>query len=239
MANLLRTSSKLAALLLFLVTFVFATGCKKTAEGEAAKWDAGVGQVKALIAQYPGFKPALEARLQKAQAIYDAAASLADEAKVDKMAEANTTLRRDFVADLGSLDDKMKQLREKRVEAAAQAGDASTRLGAQVAAEDAQKALDRAEKALEQGAADEAAAVAVLDKIEADLDAARAAIDKVVKADKDKKAAAAAAADADAQAKAAAEAKVAPWKCEYCGTENKHDQTSCSSCGAPRGDTKK
>ncbi len=222
----------------FAAMLLMVAGCKKSVEGESQRWDAGVTEVKALAAQYPGFKPALDARLAAAQAIYDAAGALGDEAKIEKMSEANAALRRDFVGKLGALADTMKKLREKRVQAAANAGDESTRLAAKVAAEDAGKALDRADATLAKGAADEAAAVAVLEKIANDLDAADKAIDKVLGADADKKADAKSKADADAKAKADADAKVAPWKCEYCGAENPHTEGSCTACGAPRGEKK-
>jgi hypothetical protein len=199
--------------------------------------------VKELAAQYPGFKPALDARLAAAQKIHDAAEGLGDDEKIAKLSEANSAIRRDFVADLAGLDAKMKKLREARAEAAAKAGDESSRLGAKVAAEDAKGALDRAEAALAKGASEEAGAAAVLKKIAADLDAAQSAVDKVVGADKQKKndaeADAKAKAEADAKAKADADAKVAPWKCEYCGHENAHDLGKCEQCGAPKGDAKK
>ncbi len=238
MANVGRILIAWAAVLVLLVG-----GCKQSVEGETQAWERNVAQVKELAAQYPGFKPALDARLAAAQKIHDAAEGLGDEAKIAKLSEANTTIRKDFVGDLAGLDDKMKKLRESRAEAAAKAGDESSRLGAKVAAEDAKGALDRAEATLAKGAADEAAAAAVVKKIAADLDAAQSAIDKVVGADKQKKtdaeADAKAKADADAKAKAEAEAKVAPWKCEYCGHENAHDLGKCEQCGAPKSEEKK
>lgn len=217
-------------------------GCKKSAEGETASWAANTKSIAELKAQYPGFEPALQARLDAAQAIWDGAESLADDAKIEKMAEANSTLTRGFVGDLKALQKMMEDLRKKRVEAAAQAGDESSRLGAKLAAEDAQKALDRAETSLAKGASDEAGAKAVVDKITADIKTAAAAVDNVLKTDKkktdDKAAKEESKAAAEADAKAAEEAKVAPWKCEFCGTENKHDAGKCESCGAPKADSK-
>ena len=238
MANVSRiVITCVAALLLFV------SGCKKSVEGETKAWETNVAQVKELAAQYPGMKPALDARLAAAQKIHDAAEGLGDEQKIEKLSEANTAIRKDFVSDLAGLDDKMKKLREARAEAAAKAGDESSRLGAKVAAEDAKGALDRADAALAKGASDEASAAAVVKKVVSDIDAAQSAVDKVVKVDKDKKddkeADAKAKADADAKAKADADAKVAPWKCEYCGHENPHDAGKCEQCGAPKGEDKK
>src|SRR5690242_6901625 len=182
MANVSRiVITCVAALLLFV------SGCKKSVEGETKAWETNVAQVKELAAQYPGMKPALDARLAAAQKIHDAAEGLGDEQKIEKLAEANTAIRKDFVSDLAGLDDKMKKLREARAEAAAKAGDESSRLGAKVAAEDAKGALDRADAALAKGASDEASAAAVVKKIVSDIDAAQSAVDNVVKVDKDKK----------------------------------------------------
>lgn len=233
MANVTRTILTIVATLVLLLS-----GCKKTVEGEQQRWDANVGEVRGLMAKYPGFKPALEARLTRAQAIYDAAGSLGDEAKIAKLAEANGVIGQDFVADLRGLEDKLKKLRESRVEAAAKAGDESSRLGAKVAAEDAGATITRVEATLATGASDEAGAAAVLDKIDGDIATAQAAVDKVLAADREKKDDAKAKADADAKAKADADAKVAPWKCGYCGAENSHEHGACASCGAPRGDAK-
>ena len=218
-------------------------GCKKSIEGEQQAWKTNTEQVKGLMATYPGFKAPLEARLTKAGELHDSADSLDGDAKIDKLAEANSTLMAGWVRDLQGLDEAMKDLRTKRVEAAARAGDESTRLGAKVAAEDAQKALDRSQKALETGAKDEAGATAVVKSVKSDIDTAAKAVKAVLDADKgkkDEKVAEQETKDAkDAAAKAEAEAKVAPWKCEYCGTENPHDATSCTSCGAPKAAEKK
>lgn len=213
-------------------------GCKKSVEGELQSWKTNTEQVNALMAQYPGFKPALEQRVVKANELKNEADGLDGDAKIEKLGAANSALMSGYVRDLKALDEAMKDLRTKRVEAAAQAGDESSRLGAKVAAEDASKALDRAQKALETGAKDEASATAVVKSVKSDIETAAKAVEAVLKADKSKKddkAAKVEATDAKAAAtKADAEAKVAPWKCEYCGAENPHDETNCKSCGAPK-----
>ncbi len=230
MANVTQTILRAVAALLLLVA-----ACTKTAEGEQQRWDANVTEVRGLMAKYPGFKPALEARLTHAKTIYDAAAGLGEEAKTAKMAEANNAVTGDFVRDLGALEGTLEKLRTSRVQAAAKATDASSRLGAEVAADDAAGTIARVEKGLAAGAADELGAIAVLEKITADVATAQAGVDAVLAVDRDKMADAKAELEADAKSKADAEAKVAPWKCEYCGTENTHEQGSCASCGAARG----
>lgn len=221
-------------------------GCKKSVEGEQASWKSNVQKVSALMATYPGFKPALEERMGKATAIYETAEGMDGEAKANKIGEANSALMGGYVRDLQKLEKDMKDLRTKRVEAAAKAGDESSRLGAKVAAEDASKALDRADKALASGAKDEASATAVVKKVKDDIATATKAVGAVLDADKSKKdeknAEKKATKDVkdakeakEAKAKADADAKVAPWKCEYCGTENPHGEANCKSCGAPRG----
>ena len=230
----------LLALLAFMLLLV--GGCSKSVEGEEKAWKANVAKVEELKAQYPGFGAAFDARIEAAKKIYDEAGSLSDDAKIEKLSAANGKLRGGFVTDLDGLDKKIKAVREKRVEAAAKAGDAASAAAAKLAAEDADKTLTRIEKTLKDGAKDEAAANAVLKKVLEDLKTAESTIDKVLEVDKGKKDARQAAEDeknaADAKAKADAEAAVADWKCEFCGTMNKHDHGKCESCGAPRGDKK-
>lgn len=231
------------SLLALLATVMFLLGgCSKTVEGEQESWATNVKQVSALQATYPGFEPALKARMAEAEAVHAEAEGLSGDAKIEKLSAANSALTRGYVGKLKRIDADMKALREKRVKAAAKASDASSRLGAKVAAEDAQKALDRTEAALKRGASDEASANAVVDRIVSDLSTATKAVDEVLKADRDKKDAKAEDAEAkDAKAAAAkvdADAKVAPWSCEFCGSENPHTAGKCESCGAPKGKAK-
>lgn len=226
------------ALLALMTAIVLVVGCAKTVEGETKAWNDNVAQLNALIAQYPGFKPALEARLAAAKKTYDAASTMSGDPQIEQMAKANSEINAGFVNDLKSVDAKIKKLRESSVEVAAKAGDNASLTAAKIAAENAQKTVASVEKALGAGAKDEVAATAVLKKALGDLDSAQSAIDKVSAVDKekgDKKAAdEKAAADKAAADKAAAEAAVADWKCEYCDTPNKHDATVCSSCGAAK-----
>jgi len=227
---------------LLIATTLIVGACSKSVEGESRKWDSNSVQLAELSATYPGFRPALEARKAAAAKIHDAAASLDGDAKIAKLSEANTALMQGFVGDLDALDDQIKKLRESRVEATTKASDEATRLGAKVAAEDAQRALDRADTTLKAGATDETAAVAVLRKLKGDLDTAQSALNKVLEIDKAKQDKAADAKQSEASKKtaddAAAAAKVAPWKCSYCSSENTHDETACKSCGAPRAEAK-
>ncbi|HEY8379658.1 MAG TPA: hypothetical protein VIK91_24365 [Nannocystis sp.] len=220
-------------LFLWLTALMLVVGaCSKTVEGESKKWTANTAKIAELSAMYPGFKDVLEARKAAAQKVFDAAEGLAEEQKIEKMAEANRMLMAGFVDDLEDLEGEIKELRQKRAEAASKAD--SAELGAKVAADEVQQTLERVEAALKSGATDEAGANAVLKKIVADLKTAEEVVDKVLKADQEKKDAAAAEKKAADEAKAAEEAKTAPWKCEYCGSSNPHDETNCKSCGAPR-----
>ena len=227
-----------SAVLAFFTMLLLVTACAKSVEGESKKWDANVSKVNALGAKYPGMKPALDARLETSKTSWEAAQGLSDEeSKIKAMAAANSALTAGFVGKLDEVEGKLSKLRETRVDAASTAGDESSRLAAKLAAEDAQKTVERVEKTLADGAKDEASATAVLDKITSDIDTAQKAVDKVLANDKkktdDKAAADKSAKDEAAKADADKAAAVANWTCEYCGTSNEHDATSCSSCGAP------
>ena len=217
---------------LLLTLFAFFGGCKQTVENQTAAWKGNVKKVESLQAKYPGFKPALQARIDEATPIHEAAGSLEGDAAVEKLSAANSALMKGFVRDLDKIETVSKKLREARVEVTAKASDASLREGAKVAAADAEKALSRAEEALKRGAKNPNDADAVVKKVLGDLETAQKAINKVsgVQSDKDSKAKS----DKDDKAKSDKDAKeaVADWKCQYCGNMNKHDHTECSGCGA-------
>ncbi len=229
---------------LLLTLFVFGLGgCKKTVENQTAAWKSNVKSVEALMAKYPGFKPALQARMDEAKPIHEAATSLEGDAAIDKLSSANSTLMKGFVRDLDKVETMTKKLREARVDATTKAKDASIREGAKVAAADAEKALSRAEETLKKGAKSPKDADVIVKKIISDLETAQKALDKVTGAQSDKD-------DKDKADKDEAEAKeakkeadkkaaVADWKCEYCGNANKHDAKECGGCGAPKSGKKK
>lgn len=226
--------------LLLLTLFVFGLGgCKKTVENQTAAWKSNLATVQSLQAKYPGFKPALQARIDEATPIHEAATSLEGDAAIDKLSAANSALMKGFVGDLGRIETATKKLREARVDVTAKASDASIREGAKVAAADAEKALSRAEEVLKKGAKNPTDADAVVKKVLSDLETAQKAIDKVRGVQSDKKAAAKADKDAAAKKDADAKAAVADWKCEYCGKMNPHDHKDCGGCGAPKTGGKK
>lgn len=223
------------SLVLVLVGMVAIGACKKSVEGESKAWTSNTAQVKELLTLYPAFAPAINEQLQTAQAVFDQAKGLAEEQAAEKLAAANSALTKGFVGKLGGLDQRVKGLRGKLVDAATASGDEGDRLGVKVAAEDATKTLAQIEAALKVGAKDVASADVVLKKLDSDLETAEKNIDKVIKAaksKKDEKASASADKKADEVKK---EAEKAPWTCEYCGSSNAADLTKCSSCGAALG----
>lgn len=237
---LLRPLLLLCAALFALATFA----CKPTVENQTAAWSSNRKAVDQLMAQYPGFKPALQSRLASADTLKAKADGLEGEAAAEQLQSANRTLMAGFVGELKGLDGKLAKLRKRSVEAMGKAGDPSSRMAAKTAADDVTKTIARVEAALKTGASDDKAADAVLAKVAADIKTAGATLDTALKTDKAKKDGKAAdkkSADSKAaDAKAAEQAKVADWKCQYCASMNKHDHTKCESCGAPRaGDKKK
>ncbi len=220
---------------LFAAFLLATTGCSKTVEGETKAWKTNVASVDGLKAQYPGMKPALESRLSAATSIHDEAEALSGDAQIDKLAAANKALRAGFVGDLQGLAAKLSKLREQSVEVTSNAGDESTRAAAKLAAEDVKKTTERIEALLKSGATDEAGATAIMKTINADVATAQKTIKAALSGDKKK----VEAAKADADAAAAVEVKAADWTCDHCDSANKHDATSCVSCGAPRPVAKK
>ena len=90
------------ALFVLLMTMVLVlSGCSKSVEGETKKWTANTTKVSELEAQYPGLKPALEARKASAQKIYDDAAKLDGYGHFAFMTRVAVPVTRPVVASFG------------------------------------------------------------------------------------------------------------------------------------------
>lgn len=224
-------------LTLVLAAFVllFAGACKKSVEGETKSWDSNVQTVKTLMSKYPGFKTPLESALTSATKVMDDAKALTDEeAKIQKMSEANGILNSGWVSDLNKVDDWKKSLRDQVSKVNTGTLDEGDRIAADFAVKNADRALNSVDRTLQSGAQDEATAASVLKSLKSEIDAATKDLAKILgnvknkqnEAEKEKK-------DAEDKAKAEEE-KVADWKCGYCEKSNKHDAKECGGCGAPR-----
>lgn len=229
-----------------LAALLLLAACSKTAEKEDARWTKALASVDQLAAVYPGFAPALTAQKKRAEDAMQAAKALGDEAqRVEKMSDANDLLTRGFVGDLQGVDGAEKRLRRKMTDATRQASSETLRLSAKQAAQSAERVLVEVKERLRAGAADPAAAKAVLSKVTSDLREAEKNLDRVIrdakKAAKAAKAAAGAGAAAGSAKGAAAGSaaktdaeKAATWVCEYCGRTNHGDKLSCEGCGAAK-----
>lgn len=229
-----RICTPTAALALLLLV----GACAKTAEKEDARWTKALASVDRLAAVYPAFAPALKAQKAKAEAAMAAAKKVSDEEqRVEQMSDANDLLTGGFVGQLGRVDDAEKRLRRKMTDTTRQAKSDTLRLSASQASQSAERVLAGVSQRLKAGAADPAAAKAVLDKVNGDIREAERNLDKVLRDAKSAAKAAAAPAGAAAAGAAAktAEPKVAAtWTCEYCGRSNHADKLSCEGCGAAK-----
>jgi hypothetical protein len=220
---------------------VGAAACKKTVEGENKAWERNVARVGELAALYPGFAAALNEQKKKAEEAMAAARGISDhEQAAKKMADANALLDASFVAKLGGIDAKQKQVREKSVTVSSAATDPADAAAAKAAVDDAQRILKNVDEALKTGAPTADAATAVVRKIEDDLTSAAANLDKVIAAAKAKKEAAAKAASAAPGATGGgpgatgAVAKAPDWQCPYCKHMNPDARMTCTECGASK-----
>ena len=229
------------ALALGLVLALTGASCKKTQEGESKNWERNTKRAQELMALYPGFAPAIQAQMAKAQEAMTAAKAISSpEESARKMSESNSLLSGGFMGTLGGLQGKVKNVREKMASASTGAT-GPDQAGAQTVVADAQRILASTDEMLKRGAADPVGAAAVVSKIDGDLTEAAKNLDKVIEANKKREAAAkgtpgaapaaAAAAGAGAQAE---KAVPATWKCKYCAKANDGTVAKCKGCGAPR-----
>ncbi len=212
--------------------------CKKTVEGESKRWTSTTQRVQELQALYPGFAAPLKEQLKKAEAVMEAAKGLSDEqAKIKKMAEANSVALEGFAGQLGDVERLQKRIREKVTTATTGVTDKNDRLAATQAASDAQRALTAADETLKKGATDIVGANAVVRKVEGDLSVADKNLDRVIDAAKAKQKTTAKPDEKKGGGAAPASggpAAPAQWKCSYCSHQNDPKLAKCGNCGAPK-----
>jgi hypothetical protein len=233
--------SRIAAVTAAAVLAVGIAGCKKTVEGENKRWSASTQKVQELQALYPGFAAPLKEQLAKAQAVMDAAKGVSDqEAKIKKMAEANSLLTDGFVGQLDDVDAKKKRIREKMVTATTAATDKTDRLAAKQAGDDAQRVMTGVEEALKRGATEIAGANAIVRRAVDELAGAERNLDRVIDAARAKQRAAQKGAEPKGKGAKGASGggggapAVTQWKCSYCDHTNATSAAKCTNCGAAK-----
>jgi chromosome segregation ATPase len=227
----------LAGIVVLGLALVALPACKKSVEGESKRWSSTTQRVQELQALYPGFVAPLKEQLKKAEAVMEAAKGLSDEqAKIKKMAEANSAALEGFAGQLGSVERLQKQIREKITTATTGVTDKNDRFAAKQAADDAQRVMRLADETLKTGATEIVGANAIVRKVESDLSTADRNLDRVIDAAKAKQKAAT---TKTPEAKggttpAAGPAAPARWKCSYCSNSNDPTAAKCTNCGAAR-----
>ena len=219
----------LGIILMAVLTFA---ACKKTVEGETKSWEANKKKVNGLKALYPGFSKALDTQMETANALMESAKSMSDaEASAKKMAAANSQLSGGFVSKLSGVDDKVKKLRRKLVDATNASKGQQGLLTALVGIKDAERTMKKVDERLAKGAGDVAGAEAVMKQVDSDLDSSLRIVNRILKKAKEKTKATSA--DKKGSAVGGAKpAKKAAWKCAYCKRSNPGTAQKCGGCGA-------
>lgn len=98
---------------LFFLTIFTLISCKKTVEGENQAFESNLRQLNELMSEYPQFKPALQQCMNEGKKAMEEARKVSDEKqRIEKMAQANTTLYPISASDLNNirnLKDKLKR----------------------------------------------------------------------------------------------------------------------------------
>lgn len=232
----------------FILSFilsVFIYACGPSVEGESKAWKNNLNALNKIKSEHPVYAKVIEEGIAKAQKVYDAAAKLKDEeAKAEKMEEANNILNTGCVGSLknmeskiNSIDSKIERLKRERRDM----GTAEIELS-KVVIEEANANVKEARRVMSRSEVEGDPCIEVssaysnLESSYKDIDRTisnfkrkkrdkkRDAKKRDTKNKKDDKSSTSTKTDTKKEAKMV--------KCEYCGVKNKATKSKCSSCGA-------
>lgn len=216
------------------VSFVF-FGCGPSLEGEQKAWDNNLKTAKKLKSEYSAFSELIADRIEKAKETMDEAQGISDEeAKVQKMVEANNFLEKGAVGNLkdiksllGKVKDKRNKLKEADVKEAQMTDAEDSKKTARKAIEqaenlltrktsvsiaEAEEMINRAYNSLKRADDDIAHTLSVVNKKEQQTKEKEQAVKDSVKTEKEKE-----------------DKKI---ECPYCGSMVSAKKTKCPNCGA-------
>lgn len=208
--------------------------CSPSVEGETKSWDSNVQQLKKMKSDYPAYADMISTKMAEAEKIFKSAEGISDEdAKAEKMREANNILSTGCVGNLKNMLSKIDDVDRKKSELRKAAKTQSDMKYAESVIDDAKSAVKKAEKVLNKNAADLDAnpcikierAYKKLETAYSDMTSAISSFKSAERKDKQKEKQL----KEDVKKKEEAAKDI---KCEYCGTKNKAGSTKCKSCGA-------
>jgi len=221
--------------ILFITFIAFAIySCAPSVEGETKSWDSNIQQLKKMQTDYPAYANMISLKITEAEKIYKGAEGVSDEeAKAEKMREANNILSTGCIGNLKNMLSKIDDVERKKSELRKSAKSGNDKNYAESVIDDAKDAIKKAEKVLNKKA--ENLDVNPCVKIEraykkletaySDMSSAISSFKSVDKKEKQKEKQL----KEDVKKKEEAAKDI---KCAYCGTKNKAGSTKCKSCGA-------
>ncbi len=104
---------KLVSVAIVIISFVL-YACGPSVEGQSGAWTSNLAELNKLKTEYPHFSSMIDEKIDEATKIFDAAGSLAEEdAKAEKMQEANAILNSGCVGDLKNMKSKIEEVNTK------------------------------------------------------------------------------------------------------------------------------
>ena len=224
--------------ILFTLVLFVAYSCGPSIEGESKSWKSNVKKLEKLKTDYPAYADMITKKIEEAEAVFEAAADISEEdAKAEKMREANNLLNEGCIGSLKNMTSKIKDVKDKKKELKKLlvGKSASDITYAEVVMNDSKDAVKAAEKVLNKKAEKLDANPCIkienafneLSNTYSDLEEAisnfkekekEIAVDENSKIEKDK---------------TEKEDKPKMVKCEHCGQMTDATKSKCTHCGAP------
>jgi len=222
------------SLLFIAIIMIVVYSCAPSVEGETKSWDSNVQQLKKMQTDYPAYADMISLKMTEAEKIYKSAEGISDEeAKAEKMREANNILSTGCVGNLKNMLYKIDDVDKKKSELRKAANTKSDMKYAESVIDDAKDAVKKAEKVLNKKAENLEAnpcikierAYKKLETAYSDMSSAISSFKTAEKKEKNKE-------KELKKDKKKKEEAAKDIKCAYCGTKNKAGSTKCKSCGA-------
>lgn len=228
-------------LIYLLAAVVLLAACKPSVEGESKSWTSNLKNAETLKTKYPAFSQLIDDKVSTAKKVWDEAQSIVDEeAKAEKMREANGYFSSGSFSKLYDMDTALKNLDKERTKLLSKAsGNANLDLRATEAGKEAKLAMDEANAVLfATGNMTVAEAENKINKAYTKIESAKKAMSSILSAiskEQSKNNSTNTNTSTDNKTDNTTTKKEEPQlvKCEYCGVKNEPTAAKCKGCGAP------
>ncbi len=223
--------------ILFTLVLFAIYSCGPSVEGESKSWKNNIKKLDKLKTDYPAYADMITKKIEEAEAVFKAAESISEEdAKADKMREANNILNEGCVGNLKNMTSKIDDVKNKNRELKKLLEGKSTSdiTYAEVVINDGKDAVKTAEKVLNKKSEKlDANPCIKIENAYKELSNTYTDLEEAISNFKEKEQTVNENNETDKETTDNKEEKPKTVKCEYCGKMTAVDKSECKHCAGP------